>query len=75
MYCDPGFLASKDITLVKDDECNQLQVLVPMNRFKNMFGDQYQSQANDTDDESMLEIGCEIKSINKILMSGVHSSL
>ena len=39
MYCDPGFLASKDITLVKDDECNQLQVLVPMNRFKSMFGD------------------------------------
>lgn len=72
MYCDPGYLASKDITLVKDDECNQLQVLVPMNRFKSMFGEQYESQPNDTD--HMLEIGCEIKSINKILMNGVSNS-
>jgi len=31
-------MTSKDITLVKDDECNQLQILVPMNRLKSIFG-------------------------------------
>ena len=72
MYCDSGLMVNgKDITLVKDDECNLLQVLVPMNRMKTMFGDQYQMSPGDND--TVLEIGCEIKSINKVKMGPITS--
>ena len=52
---------SKDLTLVRDGECNQLQVLVPTNRLKSMFGDAYNQKTGlfGTPDEpnTMIEIG------------------
>jgi len=39
MYCDAPFLGGEDITLVRDGQCNNLRILVPMDRLSNMFGD------------------------------------
>lgn len=74
MYCESPLLTSKDITLVKDNECNLLQILVPMNRLKSIFGEQYvpsDSGLGEHQDNYVLEIGCEIKSVNKILIADI----
>ena len=62
---------SDGLTLIKEDDCNMVNILVPMNGVKAMFGDQIDesnSLFEPTDDpNTVLEIGCEIKSVNKIL--------
>lgn len=65
---------NNDITVLKDDECNEMRVIVPMSKVKMMYNENFPNQprdsmfGNSTDEDYMLEIACEIKRINKIPM-------
>lgn len=85
MYCDSSTLLSNDIYFVKKDDCNMLQILVPMKNLRTMVGgnaglfDEYSfsNSFQDPDgiyheDDFMLEIGCEIKEINKVLKPNLN---
>ena len=75
MYCENSILFNSDITLIKEGECNNLKILVPMEKMKMMHSanlsdwEQDVTIENDSDENYMLEIGCEIKSIEQILIS------
>ena len=81
MYCDSSSLLTNNVYFVKKDQCNFLQVLVPFKNLKTIIGGDiellesqgfYNTVNEDPDglyseEDYMLEIGCEIKEVNKVL--------